>query len=207
VTKIKICGVTTLEDAFVCCEAGVDAIGFNFADEAKGRKRYIDPEKAQRIIEQLPPFVASVAVTVNETVERLLEYLRFVDYVQLCGEETPDEAARLGGRSIKVFRAGPDFRAETMQGWPVAACLLDAAVAGAHGGTGKICDWEAARKAVELGAPVMLAGGLTPENVAEAVRTVRPYAVDTAGGVEEAPGKKSHERIRDFVRQTRRAVA
>lgn len=203
VPKVKICGVTTLEDALVCCEAGADAIGFNFAPEAQKRGRYIDPDDALEIVEQLPPCVTTIAVCVNESLTRITDLLSFIDRVQLHGEEAPDLCAPLGYRAIKAFRAGPGFQVESMSAYAVAAYLLDAWAPDARGGTGKTFDWEVARDAVALGKPLILAGGLTPANVADAVRQVRPYAVDTAGGVESAPGKKDHAAIKDFVRNAK----
>jgi phosphoribosylanthranilate isomerase len=203
--RVKICGITNLEDALAACEAGADALGFVFAPEAKARNRYIDPSQARKIIEKLPPLVATVAVCVNEPPERLLGYADFFDRLQLCGEERAEDVAILRReRLIKVFHAGPDFDLASAIAFPASACLLDAP--GAHGGTGAACDWTAARKAVDAGLRVILAGGLTPENVAEAVRAVRPYAVDTSGGVESAPGKKDHDRIRRFIENAKNAL-
>jgi phosphoribosylanthranilate isomerase len=207
VTRVKICGITNLDDAVAACEAGADALGFVFAPEARTRNRYIDPEAAQRIVEALPPFVATVAVCVNEPLDRLREYLGFVDAVQLCGDETPDECAAVAARAIKVFRAGPQFDPAAMLAYPARAYLLDASVPGSHGGSGVACDWNVARRAVALPRPIILAGGLDPENVAGAVRTVRPFAVDASGGVEAAPGKKDHERIRRFIRNAQSALS
>lgn len=196
--RVKICGITNLEDALAACDAGADALGFVFAPEAKARNRYIEPEQARAIIEKLPPFVTTVAVCVNEPTSRLLEYAKFCDRVQLCGEERAEDVARLPqDRVIKVLRAGPDFNLAAASSFPASAYLLDAACG--HGGAGAACDWTAARKAVDAGLRVILAGGLTPDNVAEAVRAVRPYAVDTSGGVESAPGKKDHDKIRRFI--------
>ena len=197
--KTKICGITNLEDALAACEAGADALGFVFALEAKARGRYIDPEDAYRIIEQLPAFVLSVAVCVNEPIERLVDYLGFVDRVQLCGEESAEDCHALGPWVIKAFGVSPDFDPRAMLAYPGSAYLLDTFVRGAHGGSGMTCDWQRARDAVALGRPTILSGGLTPDNVAEAVQAVHPYAVDTSGGVESAPGKKDHERIRRFI--------
>ena len=205
--RVKICGITNLEDAFAACDAGADALGFNFAHEAKKKNRYIDPEAAQRIAEGLPPFVTTVAICVNDSTTRIMEYLQFVDAVQLHGEETPEQCAALGGRVIKAFRAGGDFQPESMLAYSASAYLLDANVAGARGGTGTQGDWDVARAAVALKRPIILAGGLTPENVAEAVAYVRPYAVDTAGGVESAPGIKDHERTRNFIRNAKTALS
>jgi phosphoribosylanthranilate isomerase len=227
VVKVKICGITSLDDALAACDAGADALGFVFAPEAKTRNRYIDPEDASGIIDKLPPFVSAIAVCVNAPRERLLEYLEFVDYVQLCGDESPQECALvpahaigsrlecptageargapLRDRVIKAFRVSREFEPSLMRAYPGPAYLLDASVAGQHGGTGATCDWDVARRAVALGHPIILAGGLTPENVAEAVRYVRPYAVDTSGGVESAPGKKDHEKVRRFIQNAKHA--
>lgn len=205
-TRVKICGITRLEDALAACEAGADALGFIFAPEARRRNRYIDPEAARRIVEQLPPFVLTVGVCVNEPPERLLEYLAFVDRVQLHGEETVEQCAAVGSRAIKAFRAGAGFDPAAMLAYPTSAYLIDAYVPGARGGTGETCDWDVARRAVDLGRPVVLAGGLEPENVAEAVRRVRPFAVDTAGGVENAPGVKDHDKIRKFIENAKTAL-
>lgn len=204
--KVKICGITCLEDALAACEAGADALGFNFAEEAKARGRYIDPEHARSIIARLPPFISATAVCVNESADRMAEYLSFVDRVQLHGEESVETCAAMGARAIKAFRAAPDFEVETMRSYPAGAYLLDAFAPDARGGTGRTADWKLARRAVSLGKPLILAGGLTPDNVADAVRAVRPYAVDTAGGVESAPGKKDHDKVRRFVANAKRAL-
>jgi len=201
--KVKICGITNLGDALAACDAGADALGFVFAPEAKDRNRYISPRAAQEICHALPPFVAKVAVCVNEPLDQIMQYLHFVDFVQFCGEETPLDCQFVARRAIKVFRAGQDFKPEDMLAYPTKAYLLDAATPGVHGGTGVPCDWELARRAVALGHPIILAGGLTPENVAEAVAKVRPYAVDVSGGAESAPGKKDHERVRLFIQNAK----
>lgn len=204
--KVKICGVTTLADALAACEAGADALGFNFAEEAKARGRYIDPGAAAAIVSELPSCVITVAVTVNANPDRLREYLTFLDRVQLHGEEPPETCALFGWRAIKAFRIADGFQPESMLAYRAGAYLLDASVPGARGGTGQTCDWAAAKRATVLERPVFLAGGLTPDNVAEAVRAVQPYGVDTASGVESSPGKKDHGRIRDFVRNAKLSV-
>lgn len=202
--KVKICGITNLDDALGAVEAGADALGFNFAEEAKPKKRYIEPAEARRIAEALPPFVVTVAVTVNPTKEQVRAYLEFMDRVQLHGEEPPDFAAAFAPRAIKALRVGPDFAPDAVNRYNVSAILLDAFDANARGGTGKTANWDVARKTVESSKrPVLLAGGLTPENVAEAVRMVRPYGVDVSGGVEKEPGKKDHDKIRRFIREAR----
>jgi len=205
--KVKVCGITNLEDALAACEAGADALGFVFAPEAKARNRHIAPADAQRIIEQLPPFVLTVAVCVNEPTERLRAYLGFVDRVQLHGEESVEDCRPVASRAIKAFRVSADFDPAAMTAYPTRAYLLDAFVRDARGGTGHTCDWDVARRAVALGRPLILAGGLTPENVAEAVRHARPYAVDASGGVERAPGKKDHGQVCRFIRNAKAASA
>ncbi len=204
--KVKICGITNLEDALVACEAGADALGFVFAPEAKKRNSFIEPEKALEIIEQLPPFVTTVAVCVNESLENIVHYLAFVDCVQMQGDEPPDllPFRHLG---IKAFRVGPDFDVLTLLPYKTRAWLLDASVPGEHGGTGRQADWDMARLAVTFGTPVILSGGLTPENVAEAIRYVKPYGVDVSSGVEAEPGRKDHERVRDFIRIAKTCLA
>jgi len=205
-TKVKICGITNLEDALAACEAGADALGFVLAPEAKAKNRYITRDDALAIIEKLPPFITTVAVTVNEAIMDLAGHLTCFDLVQLHGEEPP-EACPPGHVTIKAFRPGPGFGLSDMTRYPVRAYLLDAYSTAARGGTGEEADWEFAKMAVGTGVPIILAGGLTPENVAEAVGTVRPYAVDTSSGVESAPGKKDHDRIRAFIHNAKACLA
>lgn len=205
--RVKICGITNLDDALAACDAGADALGFVFAPEARKRNRYIDPDAAAAIIARLPPFVLTVAVTVNEPLERLREYLTLVDRVQLHGEEPPAVASALGARAIQAFRPDGGFDASALSAYACGGYLLDAHVPGARGGTGTTGDWAAARAAADLGVPIILAGGLTPENVAEAIRAVRPYGVDTSGGVEAAPGKKDHERVRRFIHEAKTSLS
>jgi phosphoribosylanthranilate isomerase len=204
--KVKICGITRLDDALAACDAGADAIGFVFAPEAKARNRHIEVEEALAIAEQMPPFVTTVAVCVNEPLEKLVRYLAYFDCLQLHGEEPP-ESIPMGHLAIKAFRAGPEFFIDDMLAYHTRAYLLDAFVPDQRGGTGKTCDWETAKLAVATGKPIILSGGLTPENVAEAVLQVRPYAVDVSGGVESAPGKKDHERIRRFIHNAKTSLA
>ena len=205
--RVKICGITNIEDALAACDAGADALGFIFAEEARKRNRYIAPGEALKIIAQLPTFVTTVAVCVNESADQLKDYLTFVDRVQLHGEETPAQCEGLGNRAIKAFRVSEAFKAEDMLAYDTAAYLLDASVAGMRGGSGQTCDWTAAARAVTLDKPIILAGGLTPDNVAEAIQAVGPHGVDTAGGVESAPGKKDHERIRNFIRNAKQRLS
>lgn len=206
--RVKICGITNLEDALAAVDAGADALGFNFAEEARLKRRHISLAEAEKIIEALPPFLVTVAVVVNPTAAQVRDYLLRVDRVQLHGEEPPGFAAEFGHRTVKALRVGPDFTAEVANQYSVGAILLDAFVPNVRGGTGTTVDWNRASAAVRtIQAPVILAGGLTPENVAEAVRIVRPYGVDVSGGVEKEPGKKDHERIRRFVREAKLSIS
>jgi phosphoribosylanthranilate isomerase len=204
-TKIKICGITNRDDALAVCDAGADAIGFVLAPEAAKRSRYVDPDTVREIVAQLPAYIVTVAVVVNEPLERIREYLGFLDRVQLHGDESPEFCAAAGPRAYKAIRPTSIAGAAEFIRWPGATLLLDAHVTGEHGGTGQYADWNAALRAVQTGKRIVLAGGLTPENVGEAIQRVRPWAVDVSGGVEESPGKKSHERIRSFVYNVRKA--
>lgn len=203
--RIKICGITTLEDALAACEAGADALGFVLAPEAKKRSRYIELEAAAAIIGKLPPFITTVAVVVNETEERLKQLLTVFDVLQLHGEESPEICRLFGRYAFKAFRPGPGFTADLLRTWPGDCCLLDSWVPGDRGGTGVTGDWAMAKQIAAF-KKLILAGGLTPENVGDAVRAVRPYAVDASGSLEASPGKKDHERIRQFIKAARAAV-
>ena len=205
--RVKICGITNLEDALAACAAGADALGFNFAEEAKAKNRYIEPDKARELVRQLPPLVTTVAVCVNESLENMHGYLEFMDCIQLHGEETPEQCRAIQGRVIKAIRLRPELSADDLKKYPVSACLLDAYVEGERGGTGRVCDWESARTLADATEHLILAGGLTPDNVADAVKTVGPYAVDTAGGVESEPGRKDHERLREFIHHAKISVS
>jgi len=206
--KVKICGITNRDDALAAVDAGADALGFNLAEEAKPKKRFINPDDARRLIEELPPFVVTVAITVNASAGQLREYLLMADRVQLHGEESSELTAQIGHRAIKALRLGPGFTPDSVNRYNVGAVLLDAFDVSARGGTGKTVDWTVARKTVETArVPVLLAGGLTPENVAEAVRIVRPYGVDVSGGVEKEPGRKDHDKLRRFIREAKLSIS
>lgn len=197
--KVKICGVGNAGDALAAASAGADAVGFNFY---RPSPRYIDPERAHAIRLNLPPFLAAVGVFVDkppESVREIAEYCG-LDYVQLHGHESPMTVSRLKDLGvIKAIRVGDDEDLGQIEKYDAAAFLLDTRVEGTPGGTGKTFDWKIARRAASR-ARIVLAGGLTPENVADAVRIVRPYAVDVASGVEEEPGQKSRKLVEEFVR-------
>jgi phosphoribosylanthranilate isomerase len=204
--KVKVCGVTNLEDALAAVEAGAELLGFNFYGRSP---RYIAPAEARRVVESLPEGVLTVGVFVNEEgPERVLELASEagVGAVQLHGAESPEYCARLAGRmTIKALRVGEDFTAESACAYASDAVLLDAYVAGEWGGTGHTFDWSLARRTREAVPRLFLAGGLKPENVAAAVAAVRPFAVDVCSGVETSPGRKSLPLLRRFVEEVKAA--
>ncbi len=186
-----------MEDALVAVEAGADALGFVFF---QGSPRYISPERAAGIIRCLPPFVQTVGLFVNEelaTVNSVADQCG-LDVVQLHGEESPDYCTAVTRRVIKAFRVKDPDSIDAIANYRVAACLLDAWSPVAHGGTGTTFNWDIAARAA-VSHCVILAGGLTPDNVAGAVAAVNPYAVDVSSGVESAPGKKGAELVQAFV--------
>ena len=207
--RTKICGITGTRDAVGAARAGADAIGLNFY---RPSPRFVEPQRAAEIVGALPPDVVKVGLFVNASPREIcdsFDRLR-LDLVQLHGDEPPELLAELGGRPVmRAFRVGPDGLrpVETY----LAECrrrectprmvLVDARLKGIFGGTGQVADWEALASYPTDGSmpPLVLAGGLTPDNVAEAVRTVRPAAVDTASGVESAPGRKDPALVRQFV--------
>lgn len=197
--RVKVCGITSLEDALVAAEAGADAIGFIFHPPSP---RFIRPEAARKISDGLPPFVARVGVFVDSSEERIAEVARVagLDAIQLHGRETADFCRRVGEtRVIKAFRVDGPAVLEALAEYSSMPWLLDSYVPGAFGGTGQTFNWDLACEAVRRGGRVILAGGLTPENVGRAVAAVRPYAVDVSSGVESAPGRKDAQRVRAFV--------
>lgn len=198
-TKVKICGLTRLPDALAAVEAGADALGFMFFT---GSKRHIAPATAAQIIRALPPFVAKVGVFVNASAETVRATIAEcgLDTLQFHGEETPEFCRQFAPlKVVKAFRIQNADSLKPLPEYAVDAWLLDSYVAGQRGGTGEKFNWDLAAQAKELGRPVILAGGLTPENVADAVQQVWPYGVDVSSGVESAPGQKDAELVRRFV--------
>jgi phosphoribosylanthranilate isomerase len=195
--RIKICGITNIEDALMAVEAGADALGFVFF---QGSLRFILPEQAADIIRILPPFVQTVGLFVNEeqATVNLLSDQCGLDIVQLHGEESPEYCQAVNRRVIKAFRVKDASTLEETTSYRVAGCLLDAWSPAAYGGTGTTFNWDIAAKAA-ASQRIILAGGLTPENVSEAIKLVRPYAVDVSSGVESAPGRKDASLVRKFI--------
>ncbi|MDQ7824305.1 MAG: phosphoribosylanthranilate isomerase [Candidatus Eremiobacteraeota bacterium] len=202
--KVKICGITTLEDALMAVEAGADALGFVFAPSS----RQVTPEEAAAIIRSLPPFPVKIGVFVNEDPAVAADIMRrcALQALQFHGDEKPEEVAPFFPLSIKAFRMKKRESLEAMKAYRVGAVLLDSYSPDSAGGTGKTFHWEWAREAARGGIPLILSGGLTAENVREAIRTVRPFAVDVSSGVEKGPGKKDPDRVRSFIGNAKNAL-
>ena len=180
--KVKICGITNRNDALSAVEFGADALGFIFAESP----RRITKEQARNIIAELPPFVSTVGVFVNEKKETIIDIGKYcgITTIQLHGNEPPSYLQDLGNfKVIKAFRIKKEDDLETLALYKPHAFLLDSYVKGVMGGTGKTFNWEIAKKACKYGT-IILSGGLTPDNVKEAIRIVSPYAVDVSSGVE-----------------------
>jgi phosphoribosylanthranilate isomerase len=214
--RIKICGITSVEDAAIAAAAGADALGFNFYPKSP---RYLRGEDAKRVIAATPRGVVRVGLFVNADAAEVCDAFDSLalDLIQLHGDESPEYAAQLRGRPfLRAFRIGPEglapvlgYSANCQSRQTVPQCvLLDAHAPGEFGGTGKIGDWGAAAVYAAMPGvpPLVLAGGLTPGNVAEAIRTVHPAAVDTASGVESSPGRKDPALVEAFVREATRGL-
>jgi len=202
---VKICGITNLDDARAAVDAGADALGFNFW---RPGRRYMAPERVAEIAAALPVYVWRVGVFVDEEPREILRVAgeAGLTAVQFHGSEAPLVLEAIGGfTKLKAFRIGEQFRPDALASYRADAFLLDGAGA-APGGNGVAFDWERAIAAKPYGR-IVLAGGLTPENVGEAVRRVRPWGVDVASGVESGPGRKDPGKMERFVRAARGAAA
>lgn len=201
--KVKICGITRLDDALAAVEAGANALGFVFFEPSP---RNITAQQAAAIVSKLPPFVSKVGVFVNPTEEfvRHKVWDCGLDTVQFHGDETPGFCRCFAPlKVVKSFRIRDAASLDALPPYATDAWLLDSQVEGKLGGSGVTFNWELAWQAKEHGRPVILAGGLTPENVAEAIHEVWPYAVDVSSGVEEAPGRKNAKLIEAFIANVR----
>jgi len=198
--QIKICGVTNVKDARASAEMGASMIGFNFYPQSP---RYIEPEVARRIIEAMPPKVCAVGVFVDASAEeiRTTAEAAGVRSVQLYGRTSPDTVSELARkfRVIRAFSTDPQFRPEEVSLFADCDVLVDAHHPNLRGGTGLRCDWPAARTARSFARFLILSGGLTVENVSQAIAAVAPHAVDVCSGVESAPGVKDHKAIENFI--------
>lgn len=202
--RVKLCGITRLEDALLALELGVDAFGFNFVE---GSPRHVAADRARDICAALPPFVTRVGVFADElpAVMEATALLAGLNCLQLHGNEPPETCRGIAFPWYKAHRVGPEFRPESVRLYRCGASLLDADVPGKRGGTGHTFDWSIARQVSAYGR-VIVAGGLTPHNVAEAIETARPYAVDVNSGVESAPGRKDRRLLTEFMAAVRRAT-
>ncbi|MGV7220254.1 MAG: phosphoribosylanthranilate isomerase [Nitrospinales bacterium] len=200
--KVKVCGMTSLQDALMAVGFGADAVGFIFY---KKSPRFVTEKIVKGIA--LPPFVSKVGVFVNETSERINKIADAcrLDTVQLHGDESPAFCRKIRTRVVKAIRLKDAKSLELMPRYEVDGFLLDSYVKDIHGGTGQTCDWNLVRKAGKFG-PVILAGGLCPANIDEAVTEVQPYGVDVCSGVEKSPGKKDRAKVRDFIFAAHNAI-
>ncbi len=203
--KTKICGITCAQDATWAANLGADFIGLNFY---KDSPRKISPQNALEILKEIPPFVSSVGVFVNEDSKNIIKLVKKLNLalVQLHGDETVEYCRQLkeaipGIKIIKAFRVKDETILDALRPYLEIAdyFLLDAYVEDVAGGTGAIFNWDLAVKAKELGKPVFLAGGLTPENVQEAMDKVKPFAADVASGIERSPKRKDYDKMKDFI--------
>ena len=200
-TRVKVCGITNLEDAWTAIEAGTDALGFVFVPNTP---RYIKPDDAKAIMRQIPPLVTTIGLFVNAGGTQIRDVAKKcrLDAIQLHGNESPELCHSLNLRIIKAFRIKESEPLNILSKFQVDAYLLDTYVKGKLGGTGKTFDWNLACRAKKYG-QIILAGGLNPSNVSTAINQVKPYAVDVSSGVEAEPGRKDPKKVRDFIRTVR----
>lgn len=198
---VKICGITNLEDALCCQKLGVTALGFVFAES----KRQVNVEQVYRITKQLSPLIIKVGVFVDEDPHRVKEIMKdcHLDLAQLHGKETPSDCEPLEGRVIKGFRAGQDRPDSIWREAAIRGILVDTYSACSAGGTGKTFDWKLTAEYRNLGFPLILAGGLNPENIEQAIRTVQPDGIDLSSGVELEPGLKDEGKITKLMGRIR----
>lgn len=204
--KVKVCGVKTLEEAQAAVDAGADALGFNFWP---GSARFIEPRAAREVIAGLSPIACTVGVFVNEEANRIVDIASELGLsaVQLHGDESPQFCELLDlVKVIKAIRVGQDFDLSVLESYRVGMILLDSGIEGSYGGTGRRFDWRIAIEAKRV-APIILAGGLTAENVWDAITHVRPAAIDVCSGVEAEPGRKDLAKLRRFMSVVARANA
>jgi phosphoribosylanthranilate isomerase len=202
-TRVKICGITSAEDAAAAVDAGADALGFIFVP---GTPRYVAPATAASVLERVPPFVSTVGVFVDQPLDELLRIVGALRLhaVQLHGQESAEYARRMPVPVIRALRVRNAASLHAMDTYPAHAFLLDAYVEGRPGGTGVPIPWDVALRAKGT-KPVILSGGLRPDTVGAAVRLVRPYGVDVSSGVEQSPGRKDHRKVREFIVNVHRA--
>jgi phosphoribosylanthranilate isomerase len=199
--KVKVCGMTNLKDTLVAVEEGADAVGFIFY---KKSPRSVTMKLVREIVLELPPFVDTVGVFVDETADQINKIADYcnLDMVQLHGDESPTFCKKIRRRVIKAFRVKDMQSVKNISNFQVSGFILDTFSESLHGGTGKVFDWNLALPAKKFG-PVIIAGGVTPNNVRQAIQRVRPYGVDVCSGVESEPGIKDHKKIRVFLKNAK----
>ena len=199
--KVKICGMTNLKDVKVAVDGGVDAVGFIFY---KKSPRSVTMQAVRKIVLELPPFVDSVGVFVNETAEQINKIADRcnLDRVQLHGNESPTFCKKIRRRVIKAIRVKDIQSLKKLSDYPVSSFLLDTFSEDQHGGTWRVFDWNLAYPAKRYG-PIILAGGLTPNNVRQAIQRIQPYGVDVCSGVESQPGIKDHKMMQTFLKNVK----
>ena len=204
-TRVKICGITNLADAQAAVGAGADAVGFIFYEKSA---RNVSAAQAAEISKQLPPYVMRVGVFVNAAEQVILGAIAEagLTMLQFHGDEPPEFCGRFGLMSMKAFRIRDAGSLEGISAYETDAYLLDGYSRATLGGTGRTFDWDLAMEAQKFGKPIFISGGLTPENVAAAVRKARPFGVDVSSGVEAAPGKKDHGKVRAFIEAVKGAI-
>ena len=196
--RVKICGIISIEDATAAVEAGADALGFMFYEPSP---RYLTAERAGAIIRELPTYVAKVGVFVDagaQTIRHITDTAG-LDTLQFHGDESPEFCSKFEQHTIKAFRVKDEESLGQLPDYETDAWLLDSYVKGVPGGTGEKFNWNLAVEAKHLGKPILLAGGLTPENAAEAVSQVAPFGLDVSSGVEVSPGKKDVEKVTQLI--------
>jgi len=200
--QVKICGLTNLDDTLDAIELGADYLGFNFYPDSP---RFLKPEDAVQLFQEIPTNIPKVGVFVNEDPERALDLAieLGLDYLQFHGDETPEELNEIGRPWYKAFRLKEEKDLEAIPLYQCEAILVDAYSEKAYGGTGLTAHWDLVHEAAKLGKKIILAGGLNPENIAVAVATVNPWMVDVASGVESEPGIKDRHKVEVFIQKAK----
>jgi phosphoribosylanthranilate isomerase len=199
--RVKICGITNLDDALYAADCGADAVGFIFYPKSP---RFVEIAKAKDIISKLPPFITTVGVFVNQSINDVANIVSRcnINVVQLHGDETPEYCSKISVKKIKAIRIKDEDSIKDITNYKVDTFLLDTHSENSYGGTGKVFNWDLAIKAKGYG-KIVLSGGLTPDNVKEAIEKVKPYGVDISSGVEERKGKKDREKVKEFIKRVR----
>jgi len=201
-TRVKICGITNIEDALHAVESGADALGFNFWT---GSKRHVSRDEVKKFIREIGSFVFKVGVFVDQSLEEIQQHAKELrlDYIQLHGNESADLARKIPAKIIRVIRACDEESLKQLKGYPADVFLIDAYDTDEIGGTGKPASPELVRKAIQAYPHMVLAGGINPDNVEKVIQEFHPYSIDVCSGVEVFPGKKDHDKVKDLIQRAR----